>query len=260
VAAKAPIRLKPKYTWEAGFAGGIGVSSLNNTLFQQPSTVASDVRNANATTAITGSPKSYTSRIQPGLSYWAGIVGQRPLNERLSLSLGLSLHYYSTRIQIGEKVTSPVPSSYYSQSLFTMAAAPSTTIYPYYSLGDKNTYTNRYYFVELPASVIWKVNHSRNLPLFWEGGFSLSYLVSSNALYYDQKAAVFYKDGGITNKTQFNLSTALLVGLPVRGVRLQAGPQMQYGLTGLQSSEGTAGQHLFYGGLRLILLPGKANK
>ena len=261
-AANAPIQLTPKYSWEAGFAGGIGVSALNRTLFQEPSAVAvaSDVRqNANSSTAVTGAPRSYTSKIRPDLSYWAGIVVQRPLDKRLTLSLGLDLHYYSTKVQIGEKVTTPP--SYLSQSLlYSQAPQTQAARYPYYPVGDKITYTNRYYFIELPASVLWQVNHSRHLPLFWENGFSLAYLVSSNAVYYDQKSTVFYKDGGMTNKVQLNLATALLVGLPIKGIRLQAGPQIQYGITSLQGSGGAGGQHLFYGGFRLVLLPGKAKK
>lgn len=260
--AKAPIQLKPKYTWEAGFAGGIGMSSLNRTLFQQPSAVASDVRppNTNSSTAVTGAPKSYTSKIQPDLSYWAGIVVQRPLNKRFTLSLGLNLHYYSTKIQVGEKVIAP-SNYYYAQSLFAPPAPQvQAAVYPYYSVGDSYTYTNRYYFLELPGSVLWQVNHSRSLPLFWEGGLSLAYLMSSNALYYDAKSSIFYKDGSMTNKTQLNLTTALLVGLPIRGMRLQAGPQVQYGVTSLQNNGGTNGQHLFYGGLRVVLLPGKSKK
>ena len=256
-AAKAPIRLKPKYSWEAGFAGGIGLSSQNKTLFQQP-TIVSDL-SPNAA-PITGRPKTYTSQVQPGLSYWAGIVVQRPLRKDLTLSLGLDLHYYSTKVQIGEKVDNPPASSYSttSPSLLTgQTQVSQAAAYPYYySVGNKDVFINRYYFLELPASVVWQFNHSRNFPLFWEGGFSLSYLVSSNALYFNSKSGVFYKDGSVTNKTQFNLTTALLVGLPIRGVRLQAGPQVQYGLTSLQN-QGTGMQHLFYGGLRLVLLPGK---
>jgi hypothetical protein len=257
-AAKAPIRLKPKYSWEAGFAGGIGFSSQNKTLFQQP-TIMSDL-SPNAA-PVTGRPKTYSSEVQPDLSYWAGIVIQRPLSKVLTLSLGLDLHYYSTKVQIGEKVdnslsSSSSPSLLTGQSQYVQTAAA----YPYYySVGNKDVFVNRYYFLELPGSVVWQVNHSRNLPLFWEGGFSLSYLVSSNALYFNSKSGVFYKDGNATKKTQLNLTTALLVGLPVRGIRLQAGPQVQYGLTSLQS-QGSGMQHLFYGGLRLVLLPGKAKK
>ncbi|MDO6431287.1 hypothetical protein Q4E93_11855 [Flavitalea sp. BT771] len=254
--AKAPIRLKPKYSWESGFAGGIGLSSQNKTLFQQP-TIMSDL-SPNAA-PITGRPKTYTSQVQPDLSYWAGIVVQRPLSKVLTLSLGLDLHYYSTKVQIGEKVdnslsASSSPSLLTGQSQYVQTAAA----YPYYySVGNKDVFVNRYYFLELPGSVVWQVNHSRNLPLFWEGGFSLAYLVSSNALYFNSKSGVFYKDGNATKKTQINLTTALLVGLPIRGLRLQAGPQVQYGLTSLQS-QGSGMQHLFYGGLRLVLLPGKA--
>jgi len=255
-AASAPVRLKPKYSWEAGFAGGIGLSSQNKTLFQQPPAVASLDLRANAA-PISGQPKSYTSHVQPGLSYWAGIVVQRPLRKNLALSLGLDLHYYSSKIQIGQRVDNFPSANYSAQSLFTAPSQVAAAAYPYYSVGDNDVFINRYYYLELPASVVWQFNHSRSLPLFWEGGFSLSYLVSSNALYFNSKSGVFYKDGSVTNKTQFNLATALLVGLPIRGIRLQAGPQVQYGLTSLQK-QGSGTQHLFYGGLRLVLLPGKA--
>jgi hypothetical protein len=63
----------------------------------------------------------------------------------------------------------------------------------------------------------------------------------------------------MANKTQLNLSTALLVGLPVRNMRLQAGPQIQYGLTSLQH-QSSIGQHLLYGGIRIVLIPGKPKK
>ena len=212
---------------------------------------------------ITGRPKVYSSQVKPDLSYWAGIVVQRPLSKVVTLSLGLDLHYYSTKVQIGEKVDNTLssassPSLLTGQSQYVQGAAAYPYPY-YYSVGNKDVFVNRYYFLELPASVVWQVNHSRNLPLFWEGGFSLAYLVSSNALYFNPKSGVFYKDGNVVNKTQFNLTTALLVGLPVKGIRLQAGPQVQYGLTSLQS-QGSGVQHLFYGGLRLVLLPGKAKK
>ena len=256
-AAKTTIQLEPKHSWETGFGGGIGMSSINKTLFQQP-VVMSDLRPNGV--VINGAPKAFSSQVKPDLSWWAGIVAERQLNKRLTLALGLSLHYYSAKIQTGEKVVNPPQNNYAAQSLFTpynnqaQAAA-----YPYYSVGNTDAFTNRYYFLELPASVLWQINHSRTLPIFWEGGVSFSYLVSSTALYYNSKSSAFFKDGGMANKFQANLATALLVGLPVRGIRLQAGPQIQYGVTSLQN-EGSTGQHLFYGGLRVIVLPGKGKK
>ena len=263
-AAKTPINLKPKYTWEMGFAGGIGASSMNSSLFRQPTVAAINAPALSTPMAVTATSKTPVSGVQPDISYWAGIVAQRPLSRALTLSLGLDLHYYSTRQQIGDAVYNNPVSFYQASTLFNYQQPPSNAqssgVYPYYSVGSTDVFVNRYYFLELPVSVLWKVNHSRNLPLFWENGLSLSYLVSTNSLYYNAKSGVFYKDqGAMANKTQLNLSTALLVGLPIKTMRLQVGPQVQYGLTSLQH-QSSVGQHLFYGGIRIVLLPGKAKK
>ena len=250
---KDPIKLKPKNKWEAGFIGGAGVSSVNEGLLRGTTTVPSDVR-ANAA-PITGSPHTSLSSARPYLSYWAGIYLKRSLQQRFSVSLGLDLHYYSSQVQVGEKVSYNNIALATSSSLFigsiTSAAAQPTA--PYYVAGTDYTYTNHYYFLELPASLQWHFNRSTRLPLYWEGGVSLAYLVSSNALYYNMKSGVYLKDGTVSNKTQLNLSTALLVGLPVRGFRLAIGPQVQYGLTNLLNTQSTGGEHLFYGGIKIVL-------
>ncbi|HVU54596.1 MAG TPA: hypothetical protein VHD83_06045 [Puia sp.] len=264
-AASTPINLQPKYSWEMGFAGGAGFSTLNKSLFQQPAVMASDVPAAALTSPmpVNAASKAPSSTVQPYISYWAGIVAERPLSKALTLSLGLNLHYYSTKLQVGEAVYNDPASFYLASTLLTQqqsAGYARSTVYPYYSVGDADVFVNRYYFLELPVSLLWQVNHSRRLPLFWENGLSLSYLVSTNSLYYNTKSGVFYKDqGSMTNKTQLNLSTALLVGLPIKNMRLQVGPQVQYGLTSLQH-ESSIGQHMFYGGIRVVLLPGKAKK
>lgn len=257
-------QLRPKRPWEAGFAGGIGVSSLNQALLKRSAIAASD--NRNSTAAITGQPQTYISKIQPDLAFWAGIVMQKPLSNRLSFSTGLNLRYYSTRLRTGDKVdltgqSLSLPTSSYNYtalSAITYAAAPPTS-YPYYAAGDKQVFINRYYFLEIPGSVEWQITPNRRLPVFWEAGFSLSYLMGSNALYYNNKAGVYYKDGDVTNKFQFNLSTALLFGIPFQGVNLQVGPQAQYGLTNLLNTQ-NSGQHLFYGGIKMVVIPGKSHK
>lgn len=260
-------RLNPKHPWEAGFSGGIGVSSLNQA-FLKRSTVAAAYNNRNSMAAITGQPQINISKIQPDLSFWAGIFMQKQLLKNISVSFGLNLHYYSTRISTGDKVelnnyslSLPPAGLYTSQTISSFAAAPAAAprSYPYYTAGDKQTFINRYYFLELPGSIQWQISRRRVLPLFWEAGFSLSYLMSSNALYYEPKAAVYYKDANVTNKLQFHLSTALMVGLPFKGINLQAGPQVQYGLTSLLNTENN-GQHLFYGGLKFVIIPEKSHK
>ncbi|MHA4807707.1 outer membrane beta-barrel protein [Flavitalea flava] len=264
----SPTKLSPKRTWEAGFTGGIGISTVNASFLTSPSIQAYDLSNANGLTAVTArAQKPFTSNIRPGPSFWAGIIMQKQISTRFTVSAGLSLHYYSTRIKTGQKVDYYQPllsSNAFVSSGYAPAAAPQATVYPYYALGDELVYTNRYYFLELPASLQYRLNHSKTMPLFWEGGIALSYLMSSNALYYNQKSDVYNKDGQVSNRAQVNVSTALLLGLPVGSSRLQVGPQIQYGLTSLlEESYATSGggRHLFYGGIKLVLLPaGKGKK
>lgn len=259
---------EPRRPWEAGFAGGVGISSLNQGLLDK-STVTSAAY-TNYASAVTGVPQTYVSNAQPDLSFWAGVLLQKGLRKDLSFSLGLNLHYYSSRIKTGKMVnndlngqsSSVTPPNNQSGSfvLGNTGLAAAGRAYPYYSPGNNESFTNRYYFLELPASISWQVGHSKTMPLFWEGGLSLSYLVSSNSLYYDPKSGVFYKDGSVINRTQGSVFTGLMAGLPLRGLRIQAGPQVQYGFTNLLNSQGAGGQHLLYGGIKLVFLPGKWKK
>lgn len=233
------IQLSPKPRWEAGFTGGIGLASQNQSFLKQ-------------------------TTLQPGLSAAAGILEVRPVSKRLSVSMGLGLHYYSTQIKSGEKTPgnatgNAVPGSLFYSAAFISAASR----YPFYAppVDNLTVFTNRYYFLELPVSIQWRLNHSRVLPLFWEMGVSASYLVSSNALYYDTHAAAYYKDGGVANKFQLSAATALLIGLPLWGGKLQAGPQLQYGFTNLLNTQITGAQHLLSGGLKVTFIPeGKGKK
>jgi hypothetical protein len=115
------------------------------------------------------------------------------------------------------------------------------------------TYLNQYYFLEVPVTVQWRINRSRALPVFWRGGAELSYLMSSNAVYYDSHSGNYEKDNAVARRAQVGLNTGFAVALPVRGVQIQAGPEVQYGLTSLLKA-GTGGGHLAYGGLRVAVM------
>ena len=250
----------PRRAWESAFAGGIGISSLHQVQLSNVTLNAASSRDnrASATNNLTYTAaqpsKQYISTVKPGVSFWAGVLALKPLSERWSLSLGLNLNYYSTRVSVGEQVSTYVPST--ATLLGSSAVAPIQS-YPYYNTGNEQSYTNRYYFLELPVSAEWKINRSHLLPLFWDGGFSLSYLMGSSAVYYNTKSGVYFKDGGVANRTQVNISTALMAGLPIKGLRVQVGPQVQYGLTPLLNTDLSGPQHIFYGGIRFVVYPGK---
>jgi len=255
-----PGRLQTKRPWETGFAGGIGLSTFHNSpftnLFSRQQDAATNMGTVSRPTGIIAQgapvPKNEPSEIRPGLSFWAGIVARKPLSSRWAVTVGLDLHYYSSELRTGYQVSYPAANS---NSYFS-GTSPAALIqaYPYYATGTEQSFVNRYYFLEIPATVQWQINHSRTLPLFWEGGASLSYLMSSNALYFDKTSGVYYKNTKVANKTQVSLATSLLLGLPAGSARLQVGPQIQYGVTNLLDLPSNP-QHLFYGGLRVILIP-----
>ena len=207
-----------------------------------------------ATNASPASNEQYISNVRPGVSFDGGIYLQRALSDRWIVNTGMNLHYYSNRISVGQQVTTYVQAS---SSYFIPTTTPTAVNTSIYSAGDTRSFVNKYYFLELPVGLQWKINKSRLLPIFVEGGVSLSRLMGASALFYDAKKGFYSKDGNIVNKTQFNLESALLVELPFHGVSIQMGPQIQYGLTPLVNTQGVGDQHLLYTGIRLVVIPGR---
>jgi hypothetical protein len=246
---------KTKRPWEAGFVAGGGISRLNRLNLSsaaQDQALSANLYNIASTTASPS--KHYVSDIRPDASFLAGIYLQKPLSSRWTVNLGMNLHYYSTRITIGDPVNTYVPAS---ASLITPTALPAAQTSTSFIAGDRQIFTNHYYFLELPVNIQYKLNKSHLLPFFFEGGFSLSRLMGSDALSYNPHSGVYYKDPGVLEKTQFNVSSALLVGLPFHGIRIQAGPQVEYGLTPLINNHDQGDQHFFYTGFRVVIIPGR---
>jgi hypothetical protein len=244
----------PQARWEAGFVGGGGWSRLNRLNVDQ----AKAALNSNATSLYTiansSSSKQIVSQNRPDASFDGGIYLQRNLSDRWILNTGMNLHYYSNRISVGQQVTTYVQASASYLVPTTSLAARNNSVY---STGDTKTFTNKYYFLELPLGLQWKITKSHLLPIFLEGGISLSRLMGASALFYDAKTGLYSKNGDVVDKTQLNISSALLLGLPIHGIALQLGPVIQYGLTPLVNTQGLGDQHFLYTGIRLVVIPGR---
>jgi hypothetical protein len=238
--------------WAAGFVAGAGFDRLNRLDGEQAAGYASYTASLYGLPRATG--KNYVSDVRPGSSFYAGIYLQKPVSDRWVFHTGLDLHYYSTSISIGQQVNVIASPSASLLNQTTLAAAPAPLVY---MVGDEQTYINRYYFLELPVSVQYRVNRSKLLPLFVEAGGAVSRLMGSNAIFYNPLTGLYLKNENVLSKTQFNLSSALMLGLPIHGIRIQAGPEVQYGITPLVNTQGLGDQHFFYGGVRLVVLPGR---
>jgi hypothetical protein len=240
--------------WEAGFSAGGGYSRLNTVSIPSPSPASSGLYAVASYPSSALAGKHFVSDIRPDASFYAGILLQKPVSARLAIVLGLDLHYYSNRITTGQQVVTYVPASISGITPTVMPAALQTQAL--YVPGDEHVVINKYYFLEAPVGLQWRVNKSPILPLFLEGGASLNRLMGSNALFFDPHSGVYLKDAEVVEKTGVNLFASLMVGLPFHGVRIQAGPEAEYGLSSLTDNKGLGDQHFFYGGVRLVVLPG----
>jgi hypothetical protein len=257
-------RFSARRSWEAGFAGGGGFSSTvipgSSRVSDLPPggmTLASSLQSSASRAARL---QMRISRIQPDLSFWAGIFAERPIKKRLSLTAGLNLHYYSSRLEtIADKRSLSTLNSlalgptYFNASPYVQPVAPGSSYYA----PDSYKFSNHYYFLQLPVSLIWQVNRSRKTPVFWEAGLALSRLISANALYYSEKSGLYYKDGGAANPNHLMAFSSVMVGLSLRGNSIKIGPEGQYGLTSLINKGNVGTQHLFYGGIKIIVIPRK---
>jgi hypothetical protein len=201
--------------------------------------------------ATASASKRNGAEVSASYSYWAGIYGEKPLSARWSVDIGLNLHYYSVRFQPLNQGSAyaPTTASLLAPSVLTYTSNSSNVN----SSQPEQTYVNSYYFLEVPATVQWKLNQSRSLPLFWRGGVVLSYLMSSNGLYYDETSSAYKKDNGVVRRVQGGVQTGLMVAVPVGGVQIQAGPEVQYALTSMLTG-GSGGGHMVYGGMRVALM------
>ena len=234
--------------WKIGYTAGAGISNINQSLFTP--IYASYNFTASPVGASSGSVGANPSpQVKQDFSFTAGAFMTKSLSERFSFTAGLNYHYYSTRIMTGSKINSNPPVSLSTNPLLDASS--------YYQTGNDHTYTNKFHFLEVPVSAGFLLIKNKKMPVTWELGFSLAYLLSSNALYYDPNANVYFASNQEANKMQVNAVTAILFGFHLNKSEWQIGPQFQYGLTDMYTAQTNNPGHLIYGGIKINFIPGK---
>ena len=233
--------------WKIGITGGAGFSGINTGLFKS-AMVATPA--AAPTNIYNPGTANISSKINNGFSFSAGFFAKKFLSKRISFSGGVTYHYYSTTIKTG---------SYSDTTIFVYypTANASSPVSNSYNYGNSNSYVNHYHFVELPLLISFQMNKNKNLPINWEAGFTVSYLINTNALQFDDTKNIYYKNNSAFNKTQASAATALTIGFPVHGNILHVGPQFQYGFTQLLNKNSGNTEHLFFTGIKISTTLGK---
>ena len=243
------IKTKKENRLQLGFTGAIGSSGVNNILGSSYFAPAAYVNSASPPPTVHN-----PSSIQSDLSFYAGLFLQKLLSKKISLSAGINYHYYSTKIRTGDPGDSVVYVYPSNLNYNLTAAVPQTS---YYGSGVTHSYTNHFHFLELPVLMNVQLNSNQKLPITWQAGLSLSYLIYTDALQFDPVSGVYYKNNSLFNKTQVNAITGFSIGFYKKKNLIQVGPEVQYGVTDLMQGYLNTKQHFFYGGLKLSLIPQK---
>ena len=246
---KAPPEKKRGFTW--GVIAGAGSSSVNRGgigglfggIFDGQKSMATDV--AGSPSNSSGNPITRTpSPIKNGFSFNAGLFVQKKIARRISVSSGLQYNQFTNSIMVGNRIDSSgaVQNAYGFSNVSGFYRSGTITV--------EREYVNRFHFLELPFNVHVQLNRSRKLPLAWNAGLSLSYLLSTNALHFDSNTGLYYKDNSLFNKWHGSLSTGISVGL-FNSSRLpvHVGPEVQYGFTRLMKENIKDNKHQFYLGV-----------
>jgi len=84
----------------------------------------------------------------------------------------------------------------------------------------------------------------------WNAGASMSGLISSNAVVYDNYNQAYYNNNDLFRKVQITFLGGINTQFKLGSTAVHLGPQFQYGLTNLFKHDDYGTQHLFSMGLQ----------
>jgi hypothetical protein len=236
--AATPKRKKGRSGWKFGLTAGTGISGLSDGLQFFDGQKSLDAGMVSSPIASTG----YIFYFEPapeknGNSFSAGLTAKKYLGNKFALTTGLQYDYYSTVVEVGRKYDSASGNRQYTNQYFNQV-----TMF--------QNYRNSFHYLSLPASLEWKVLNK--IPVYLHGGLNLSYLLATNALKYDYLTMLYKSNKERYNSLQVFSTLGLDYALLDKKHTLLVGPQLQYGLSRLESGNGN---HRFYSiGLRAQFL------
>lgn len=242
---KKESKKKLQINWGIELSGGIASNREDAFSFggEQKSILmdyaAAPVVNVGATPAVVHKPSS----IQSSPAFRVGLVGEMKVSKRSTVSSGLQYAYYSNSIKVGAYQDTTVAfQNSYSQSVRVDA---------FYRGYHQKDYTNRFHFIQLPIQYHLQLNKGLKIPISWNIGGSLGYLVATNGLVYDTTASgIYYHDDDAFNKLNWRLNTGFSFRFGSRNkLQWSLGPELSLGVNKMTKDDYTKKQYLLYGGI-----------
>ncbi len=174
---------------------------------------ASQVGNNNGSPGSGNSASNIPSSIKPSTGILLGFAAAKQIAKKSSLSIGLQYQFTSTSINVGQ----PIVASDGSKA---------------FAAGNSNNYSNQYHFVQIPIEFSSQLSHFKKHNLFLNVGVSLSQLLHTNALQFDNTAGRYFIRNDYFNKTIIGVSAGLSINiLKDNEAPLLLGPSFSYSHT-----------------------------
>lgn len=231
----APLTKKNADKWKLGITLITGLSNRIGGLF-------SGGQKNYYVSALSTSPAqfaSFTGDIsKPGLFWEAGVYIQNNSKKKTNVSVGLSVSSFSYR----------QPTGPFQDSVISADANG------FYRPGNSLLYNNRYYYLQIPLMIHWRVNKGNKFPMVWQNGLSPSFLLGSNALIYNYSRNIYYRDEASLNKVQLAFRSGLYARFASASRHpLSAGLFFNYNLGGFQKTFEYDRNHLLSFGVQFML-------
>lgn len=253
----------PKLRW--GVDGSAGLSfNTSGTLTFAPAVAFDRLYNngygtpSNVGAGSAAAPVSPPSPIKQGPAFRFGLTAELQVSSKSRFSAGLQYAYSSNRISIGEAKDTSVtlqPSANVTETRVDLYK-----LYEGGGSGDKFNYTNAYHFVRMPLYYHLQLNEGKKLPVQWNVGMSLDYLVSTNALVYSSAlGGIYYQDKNAFNKLHVTLGTGISFRLRAKnGGEWLVGPEASFDMNSLVKSHEK--QYMLFTGIQAKWLFPKKKK
>ena len=232
--AKNTIAFKKVNNWKLGLSFSAGISGIANNFlgFNGDKSLSADTYSNNLPANGSGNIIS-PSRLQRSGAFTAGFIAEKNISKKKMISIGLNYKMFSTTNKVGERNDSSLR----------------------YSLENAvNSHHNYYHFLELPVSLKIQIS-AKKIPLFWDAGISISQLIGSNALQYNNGTTFYYQDNSLFNKSQIGFNTGVSASFfSMRNASLLFGPYVYYSITKFANEGLYKNQHFTFIGLKSQIL------
>ena len=216
---------KNKHSWNWGFSFSGGISGMANSFLGSGQQSFASVSMSSGSQGT--NPYSTPSLIKSSIAFVTGFYAEKNILQKIIFTTGLNYKLFSTTNTIG------ADSANYFRANSTVS-----------------TYHNFYHYIGLPIEFKFQIANSKKTQLYWNIGFSISQLISSNALQFNNSSGLYYHDNSQFNKTQIGFNTGLDIALFSKQKKsLLIGPYLNYNISKI-APQGYNKHHFTFIGLR----------